>query len=303
MIKFSNYQVYIKYIGNILAFTSLLIIVHIVKTNLNDVKHVEFSYTNIVIFSLIILLVIFNYFLLAFSWREQLKGKYPLFQLSSSIRIVSLTQIAKYLPGNFGHFLGKFYLSTKYIKKPDIIFTMLVENIMFVLSSCFVGSFYFLFFDISTIIKIDNLLLISTTIILILLISYFIFTKFRQKIDLIRIDKIIFSKVFLIFIIMSLMGSLSICLLINLISPNSNLPFLLVISGFSISFLVGFIVPGAPGGIGVREYAFTILFSPFIGKLFALEVILLFRILSLIADVVLFILGKYLNKKHLVNQQ
>ena len=81
----------------------------------------------------------------------QLQKKYPDFKLNDSFRIIAVTQIAKYLPGNIAHLLGRFYLTKNNISKSDIAYSITVENIMFVVSSLFIGSIYLFYFDLFSI--------------------------------------------------------------------------------------------------------------------------------------------------------
>lgn len=67
---------------------------------------------------------------------------------------------------------------------------------------------------------------------------------------------------------------------------------LLVVAGlFLVSWLVGFVVPLAPGGIGVREATGVALLSGLIGLETALLVLAAMRLVSLIGDVLMFMLG------------
>lgn len=61
---------------------------------------------------------------------------------------------------------------------------------------------------------------------------------------------------------------------------------------FLIAWLAGFVVPGAPGGLGVREAVIVLFLSPQVGEATALQFALLLRVVSTIGDVVLYALGK-----------
>lgn len=120
-----------------------------------------------------------------------------------------------------------------------------------------------------------------------------LFELYKSKIRCHQASVFYIHKGFFVFVFLHLLGGITIFVLINLITPELGTPFLLCISGYAISFMIGFITRGAPGGIGVREFAFTQLFTPFIGAIYALEVILLFRIITILSDLMLFVIGKY----------
>lgn len=56
-------------------------------------------------------------------------------------------------------------------------------------------------------------------------------------------------------------------------------------SAYALAFLAGFLLVGAPGGLGVRELALVALLSPDIGTLAAVNLATALRICSLLADV------------------
>ena len=53
---------------------------------------------------------------------------------------------------------------------------------------------------------------------------------------------------------------------------------------FSIAWLAGFIIPGAPGGIGVREVVIIFFISPIIGEAQSTVVAIALRFITLLGD-------------------
>lgn len=67
---------------------------------------------------------------------------------------------------------------------------------------------------------------------------------------------------------------------------------------FSIAWLAGYLVPGAPGGLGVREAMMVLLFSPLLGPGTAVGLGVTLRVTTTIGDAVAFcfgIIGRKLN--------
>lgn len=60
---------------------------------------------------------------------------------------------------------------------------------------------------------------------------------------------------------------------------------------FAAAWVLGFIVPGAPGGIGVRETIMVVGFAPIAGEGTALAIALLTRLVSVVGDGTAFLLG------------
>jgi uncharacterized membrane protein YbhN (UPF0104 family) len=54
---------------------------------------------------------------------------------------------------------------------------------------------------------------------------------------------------------------------------------------FSIAWMAGFIVPGAPGGIGVREAVIIFFITPIIGEAQGVAIAIALRFITLLGDV------------------
>lgn len=63
----------------------------------------------------------------------------------------------------------------------------------------------------------------------------------------------------------------------------------LFIAVFSLSWISGFIIPGAPGGLGVREFIILLMLGPGYGETPALSAALLLRIITVGGDVLSFL--------------
>jgi len=74
-------------------------------------------------------------------------------------------------------------------------------------------------------------------------------------------------------------------------------PFLYIFSTFAISWVVGFLTPGSPAGLGVREAVMILILTPFIGAPAAALVALVSRLVVTIGDVVFFLPSYLLARK------
>lgn len=72
--------------------------------------------------------------------------------------------------------------------------------------------------------------------------------------------------------------------------------FAYMLSLYSVAFLLGFLTPGAPAGLGVREVILLEGLTPLIGREASLELTLLARLVSTISDLVIFVIGIALLK-------
>lgn len=67
--------------------------------------------------------------------------------------------------------------------------------------------------------------------------------------------------------------------------------YLIILSAFAIAWSVGFLTPGAPSGIGIREAILIFLLSPFTGDANALILALLFRLVTIGGDTLFYLIS------------
>lgn len=288
----NSYKKYFKYIGHIFSIISLVFIFNILSENLEQLKYIKFTVFEVTIIFLLIFWGLLGYFIFAYTWIIQLKNRYPDFTYKISLKIIATTQIGKYLPGNIGHYIGRYYLSKYHLSKTDVTYSLFIENIVFLISYCIIGSIYLLFIDIKELFNSANFTIVFIGIFIFISLTIPFVFYIQKKLDIINLNLKVIIKLLVIFCILALLGGFSIYIIFFNILNITSINLYLCISAFSLSFLLGFIVPGAPGGIGVREYAFTLLLSPFIDEIYAIEAIGLFRIITICTDALLYLIGK-----------
>jgi len=76
---------------------------------------------------------------------------------------------------------------------------------------------------------------------------------------------------------------------------NDSASPVLFVAAFSLSWLAGFVTPGAPAGLGIREAAMAAILAPFIEHSVALSAIVAFRIASTAGDLFSLLWGGIAN--------
>jgi glycosyltransferase 2 family protein len=69
---------------------------------------------------------------------------------------------------------------------------------------------------------------------------------------------------------------------------------------FSSAWVVGYVVPGAPGGLGVREAMMVVLLAPLTGEAVATGLAVSMRLTTLLGDgltVLVGVMGRYLQSR------
>ena len=92
-------------------------------------------------------------------------------------------------------------------------------------------------------------------------------------------------------------------------SPYKLSEINVLFGAFAIAWLVGFIIPGVPGGIGVREAILILYLENIINSQNILEAVVIHRFISVIADLIAYIISiiifniKEINKEDFINEE
>lgn len=270
----------------------LLSMAYLITTFMSNYEEVaiDLSLETISIILINVVLGVVSYIILSYGWVIQVSEKYSKISLKKSFLYIGISQIGKYLPGNFGHFLGRGLMAKEHMPTKDIFTSFAIESITVATATLCMGMLYFMYFDIGELIDLG-----AATLILAILapVSIYIYLKLRQRFSLINIAITTLAKMFFLYILISIMAGIGVYLIASLYSNIPELSFIQYTSGFSLSFLVGFLMPGVPGGIGVREFVFVALFSSFIGPQTAIEIILIVRFVAILTDSLLFAISYF----------
>ena len=247
-------------------------------------------------------------FLLSFAWRRLLKicGHKD---ISANIcnEIYGKSQIAKYIPGNVFHVVGRHILGSQAgIKNTVLVGATIYEILGLISISVLIGFGGMIIFGLSNIYfsLYQIILILFSTIVITSLITALapylmslrgIILPYRGIWDTI----INISKIYVFYFIFFLIAGLLLVIIVNLfLDININLIAKLVVI-FSISWLSGFIIPGAPGGIGVREAVIIFFITPIIGEAQSVAIAIALRFVTLLGDVWFLMISnqKFYSKK------
>ncbi|HHH37572.1 MAG TPA: hypothetical protein ENK77_03035 [Epsilonproteobacteria bacterium] len=286
------FKKYAGYIGNILVLLSFYFIIKILLDNYQKI-HIDFNLHTLIVIFIGIVGMWIGTIGISLGWYFQLKEKYPKITFLTSNFVVFFSQIGKYLPGNVGHFIGRGYMVKHIVSKSDIVYSLFVENIILLIVAVVFGAGYLFFVDINYYFNFYELLLVLLGIVLVSITGIYLIKK---KISLYRLKPATVIKLFLLATLSTLFGGLVISLLAGLFDSTNSVSYLQYTAGFALAFLAGFVIPGAPGGIGIREYSFVLLFQNQLGESVALQIILLFRLISIVGDLSIFLAASLFKK-------
>ena len=303
----------IKYVGVIITFITFVFIGKSLLSMNLDIKYIS----NPIFAIVLIILLSFGYaiivFISSYAWKLTLefiyKGKLSAREI---IPVYVKSNIGKYLPGNVMHFAGRNILAGKLgFKQLDITFCTLIEILMLIFTDGILSlvfalkSFKLVFKEVFS--KLNLSIVYGISIIALSLIV-FIIVLLVKKTGFIKSYQHLFSKSFLkllckLFCIYSLTlivpGIFLIVILKQILGCNISLEIsMFIITAYTISWVSGFIVPGAPGGLGVRESVLLLILGPFYTSNIVLLAAILLRITSIIGDLLAFLVPthSYVNK-------
>ncbi len=240
---------------------------------------------------LFILINLFSSIVGIYVWHKMLtKYAKKKFSYLISYYYFAKTEVAKYLPGNLFHFIGRQTIASKLgisqveMAKISLLFTLLL------VVGTLIGSTICTLFSMSVVLNI-KLFLGAVTIVAVLavLFIYPIFTKYEKLLlSAIFAFSIALQGVLLAWIVQLQLGELNLSL------------FFEVAAVYILSWLVGFITPGASGGLGVREGAF-IAISNFLQLSISQDItlfsILFVRFINIVVDLLLYLSTLFIQKR------
>lgn len=200
------------------------------------------------------------------------------------------TEIAKYLPGNIFHFVGrqvlahKISITQKQMAKISLLFSLLL------ISGTIIAATIFAFLSQKVPFLILTLMLLSSIIIVISLVYLY---------PSIRIGKKVSLNLYLTFSI-ALQGVMLGTIVIYQSGSYSWSLFCLSVSIYILSWLIGYVTPGASGGLGIREGTFIAIIGYLHVNLqtdIVIFSVLMVRLINILVDIMMYLSAFALENK------
>jgi uncharacterized membrane protein YbhN (UPF0104 family) len=252
------------------------------------------------------------------AWRILLSDQGFTLPWLTAIRLVALSQIGKYLPGNVGHFVGQIALSHAAGVPAGVSIAALgISTVWLVALGVGVGGAGLIEAAAASGLSwipnftADRLILLFLFLLSLPWLGIVVLNRFLPSLSKIlgrgqkinppsAIASALLTMVLLTsFVIFGLMLSV----LANALFDISHVEVVTFVLLFTSAWVSGTLIPGAPGGIGVREAIMLLLFSPLIGAGPAAALGLTMRIATTLGDGAAFLAGLAIgwtqkNKEH-----
>ena len=294
----------IEILGWIISAAALYFVYqNVINIDLEAAK-AKVSYSSIPYIIIFITIYVILMGFLATGWRYMLEllhgSELPKWRI---IGIYTKTQIYKYIPSNLMHVIARIYFATQLGPSKsnvvqsyflEIVFMVLI-GILIVLISTLTGSFSLSDELINEIRDFSGGKLKGFSLgILVfgaLAIGFYLVKALRNyKSSLNRQNLMRLLKLAVLLLAFFYgMGLVEYFVFYSLL--GMDITFLYVIALFTITWLGMFVIPGAPGGIGVREFIVITLLSPIYGPDDPTIGIIIFRVITVLGDALLLPLG------------
>ncbi len=223
------------------------------------------------------------------------------------LHLFMVSQIAKYLPGNVGHHVGRLLLARREgMGGREVLFSMLLETLWVIAISSLLALAALWQLGARLFAQAPRLpegwLLVSIAIgaALLPLLGHRLFARAagwlarRRGVEARALafpPLRVFAETGLLYLGNYLLLGV-ILKLIGLILFDADLGGILLLAGiFSVAWIVGFVTPGAPAGLGVRELVLVAALTPLADQPTAVGVAAALRVVTVLGDGLAFLLG------------
>ncbi|WP_413725035.1 hypothetical protein [Sodalis sp. RH16] len=216
--------------------------------------------------------------LLALAWRQLLLQAEIKTTYKWSIRTYGISQLAKYVPGNIFHIAGR---QSKGMAA-GISARVLARSSLLELGSIAFAGLLFSWLVVPLFVKSVPIVVCAA----LLTFSFWIITALLK-----RTNGKHLSTCFRLHMVFLLISGAIFSILLDLIIKGENFypqTWLLIMSSYVIAWLAGLITPGAPAGVGVREWILLFLLKGYITETDLIMVILLGRAVTVVGDLLFF---------------
>ena len=275
--------------------------------HLADIPPIDWSIAIVLTLVLSIVITALNTFTIALNWRLLLRDQDVHVSLLHVWQMVAVSQIGKYLPGNVGHFAGRAVLGkeqgiplgvTVATTSIETIWNVIVGAALTLLALALgIGGFESVLEDsFATTEMLVALLLVSVAAPTVgIMVMNRVFPRLSLKLGggaLVKPPRVVTSLVVggvILFNLFVLGAVLKLQATAVFQAHGGN--FFLFALLFSVAWIIGYLVPGSPGGMGVREAMMLLLFTPVIGAGATLGISVTMRVTSILGDGLAFLMG------------
>lgn len=251
-----------------------------------------------------------TYLLTSKSWQLMLRLTDVALGFREALQIVTIAQFGKYIPGNIGQHIGRIVLAKRSgIDSAKTITSILLETLLLVVAAflCSLAALELLPSismmygkSVQKSFAVLGAALLGCTFIFIA-ISW---SRHRLRHAADKLQKLITKQgiglsasTLAVHVTSFALGAASLTFIVFAMSSGAQLIHLSLFGIYAIAWLIGFVVPGAPAGLGIREALLVFGLTPLYGADVAATSTAVFRLVTVLGDGIALLLGLALRSR------
>lgn len=253
-----------------------------------------------------------SYMVSARAWQLSILSLSGVVPYVGAARMLMLSQFAKYLPGNVGHHVGRVLLARNAgLSNEVIVGSMLIDTALVVLAGavCSAPALALLqkVLEDRGVDGLKTVVLVICVFALLLTASAaipYVRAKIRNLSSLVSTPTFgLLVKAWACHCLTFILGVAVLYLLMGAVTETPDaLPdasrFPAVLGVYAAAWLLGFLMPGAPAGLGVREVVLLLGLTPLVGGPAGMAMAALLRLVTTAGDGIAFLVGVGLRRSH-----
>lgn len=298
-----------KLIGNFISLLSIIFIIYAVWKLGFDFSSIDNWYLFLAVAAVSVIVKGATVYISGYVWSSWLHFfAMRDIDMREAVCVYAKANIGKYLPGNVMHYVERNLFATNLgISQKKLAVSTVLEVISLVLAAGILAvctSAGQLRQSLQAIFGESYLQILMLAIAGILLLAIILWLVLRKK--LIPVLKEYSWKKFAGTSLLSLTGNAVVLVALGLIMVvlyaymGGTVTWMngsLIVSGYVIAWVLGFIIPGASGGIGVRELIITLLLGSVVGTEMVLTLSVIHRLITIVGDFLAYLVRIALRRK------
>jgi glycosyltransferase 2 family protein len=245
--------------------------------------------------------------LLAIAWRGMLASVDVRKPLRELFAILGITQFAKYVPGNVAQYVGRVGMSlARGIPARPLAVTLILETLLIIAAAAATCATAGALSNIG----LDALrahgrqLALVTALVVFVIIGLLTLRlaapaflrrfapKYAPALEGTQLPaQSSLALAFILYCAVYFCTGVGLILLAGLLLPEAPHDYWLLVAIFALAWVVGFVTPGAPGGLGVREALMVLMLAPLYTAASASVLVIAFRIATTLGDALTLVVG------------
>lgn len=269
----------LNWLGTVLSVLSVLFIGFRLSRYGDELKFIEPGSPDLLFHSILVFIYSLSGLLLTCSWKQILAHLGVQVTCLNAFRIYGKSQISKYIPGNIFHFVGRQAIGIQNgMSGLPLAKSAFVEIVVLAVSGGLFFSMALPMYSASVTIP-AAIVLFTVSLCLTLAATTKIFSRYVASAVLLDVIFLITSGIVFVGVLYKIEPQVF----------DSQFSSVFVICGaYILSWLAGFLTPGAPAGVGVREVVLLWILGSSVSEAALLSSILIARIITVLGDVLFF---------------